>query len=95
MIPTYQLFYLSTVIEADKLQFKPDESGNMKPETTLKKILTGQAYSFEQYKSLASKTALLDAAIRSGNGNAILGVSLILIISSLRLLIFIEFNLSL
>ena len=41
---------------------------------TLKKILIGQPYSLESYKSYASKIALLEAAIKSGNGNAILGV---------------------
>ncbi|XP_058796030.1 spermatogenesis-defective protein 39 homolog [Phymastichus coffea] len=67
---------LAKIIEADKLKFQQDNSGNIKPEDTLKKILVGQPYSFEQYKSLASKTALLDAAIKSGNGNAILGITL-------------------
>lgn len=42
------------------------------PDITLRQILLGQPYSLEQYKSLASKTALLDAAILNGDGNAIL-----------------------
>ena len=69
------IFYFTfAVLEADKLQFIPDESASVHPDVTLKKILVGQPYALEQYKSLASKTALLDAAIKSGNGNAILGV---------------------
>jgi len=42
------------------------------PDITLRKILLGQPFSLEHYKSIASKTALLDAAISSGDGNAIL-----------------------
>lgn len=70
------MFFFRTVLEADKLQYIPDDSSSMQPDLTLKKILMGQAHSLESYKSLASKTALLDAAIKSGNGNAILGVRL-------------------
>ena len=55
----------------DKLKNLPETSG-VQPDITLRKILLGQPYSLEQYKSLASKTALLDAAIISGDGNAIL-----------------------
>jgi hypothetical protein len=65
------------VLKADTLQYIPDDSFNVHPDETLKKILLGQPYSLEQYKSLSSKTALIDAAIKSGNGNAILGVHLI------------------
>lgn len=72
----YEWQFVFTVLEADKLQFIPDESSNVHPDVTLKKILLGRPYSLEQYKSLASKTALLDGAIQSGNGNAILGVGL-------------------
>ncbi|XP_031787249.1 spermatogenesis-defective protein 39 homolog [Nasonia vitripennis] len=67
---------LAKILEADKLQYIPDESSSMQPDVTLKKMLMGHAHSLEQYKSLASKTALLDAAIKSGNGNAILGVTI-------------------
>jgi len=42
------------------------------PDITLRKILLCQPFSLEHYKSIASKTALLDAAISSGDGNAIL-----------------------
>lgn len=48
------------------------------PDITLRQILLGQPYSLEQYKSLASKTALLDAAISNGDGNAILIIILFL-----------------
>ncbi|XP_014218208.1 spermatogenesis-defective protein 39 homolog isoform X1 [Copidosoma floridanum] len=67
---------LSKILEADKSQYIPDESSSMHPDDTLKRILVGKSYSLEKHKSLASKTALLDAAIRSGNGNAILGIIL-------------------
>ncbi|XP_018046229.1 PREDICTED: spermatogenesis-defective protein 39 homolog isoform X4 [Atta colombica] len=46
---------------------------------TLREILLGQSYSLERYKSLASKTALLDAAILNGDGNSILIIILFLI----------------
>jgi len=39
---------------------------------TLRQILLSQPYSLEQYKSLASKTTLLDASISNGDGSAIL-----------------------
>ena len=48
------------------------ETTGLQPDITLRKILLGQPYSLEQYKSLVSKTTLLDAAIISGDGNAIL-----------------------
>ncbi|KAJ8686669.1 hypothetical protein QAD02_022463 [Eretmocerus hayati] len=67
---------LCKVLEADKIQFIPDESLNTQPDVMLKRILTNQSYSFENYKSFISKTTLLDAAINSGNGNAILGITL-------------------
>lgn len=56
----------------DKLKNLHPETSGVQPDITLRKILLGQPYSLEQYKSLASKTALLDAAIISGDGNAIL-----------------------
>ncbi|CAG9805097.1 unnamed protein product [Chironomus riparius] len=44
------------------------------PEATINKILLNNACSLECYKSLIEKEELLDAAIRSGNGDAILKV---------------------
>ncbi|XP_076172392.1 spermatogenesis-defective protein 39 homolog isoform X2 [Ptiloglossa arizonensis] len=62
----------------DKLQNIQTEATGIHPEITLRKILLGQPYSLEQYKSFVSKTALLDAAIISGDGNAILIIILFL-----------------
>lgn len=59
---------------ADKAQQQMDEVNGIHQEITLRKMLQGQVVSLESYKSLTSKTSLLDAAIASGNGNAILGV---------------------
>ncbi|XP_011505739.1 PREDICTED: spermatogenesis-defective protein 39 homolog [Ceratosolen solmsi marchali] len=69
---------LAQVLEADRLQYISDDSFSVHPDATLRNILIGQPYSLEQYKSLSSKTALIDAAIKSGNGNAILGITLFL-----------------
>jgi len=41
---------------------------------TVTKILLGHPYSLELYRSLKSKTELLDAAIAIGDGNAMLAV---------------------
>ncbi|KAK9307964.1 hypothetical protein QLX08_001874 [Tetragonisca angustula] len=68
---------LDCILAMDKLKNLPETSG-VQPDITLRKILLGQPYSLEQYKSLASKTALLDAAIISGDGNAILIIILFL-----------------
>ncbi|XP_021924873.1 spermatogenesis-defective protein 39 homolog isoform X2 [Zootermopsis nevadensis] len=46
---------------------------------TVAKILLGYPYSLELYRSLKSKTELLDAAIAVGDGNAILAVVLFLV----------------
>ncbi|KOX71731.1 Spermatogenesis-defective protein 39 like protein [Melipona quadrifasciata] len=62
----------------DKLKNLHPETSSVQPDITLRKILLGQPYSLEQYKSLASKIALLDAAIISGDGNAILIIILFL-----------------
>lgn len=43
---------------------------------TVTKILLGHPYSLELYRSLKSKTELLDAAIAIGDGNAMLAVRL-------------------
>jgi hypothetical protein len=43
---------------------------------TVTKILLGHPYSLELYRSLKSKTELLDAAITVGDGNAMLAVRL-------------------
>lgn len=70
----YANILLFTVLALDKLQNLQPEPTAVQPDITLRKILLGQSYSLEPYKSLASKTALLDAAIISGDGNAILVV---------------------
>lgn len=59
------------VLGADKV-YLSDEQPSVDTTVTLRRILLGQPFSLEKYKSLANKTALLDAAIASGNGNAIL-----------------------
>ncbi|CAK9807211.1 Spermatogenesis-defective protein 39 homolog [Anthophora plagiata] len=69
---------LSYILATDKLQNLPSEMSTLQPDITLRKILLGQPYSLDQYKSLASKTALLDSAIMSGDGNAILIIILFL-----------------
>ncbi|XP_072764849.1 spermatogenesis-defective protein 39 homolog [Anoplolepis gracilipes] len=69
---------LSCILAADKLQDVNTETAVEQPDITLRKILLGRPYSLEQYKSLASKTALLDATILSGDGNAVLIVILFL-----------------
>lgn len=46
---------------------------------TITKILLGHPYSLELYRSLKSKTELLDAAIAIGDGNAMLAVVLFLV----------------
>lgn len=48
-------------------------------EVTINKMLLGKKCSLESYKSLSDKIELLDEAIRSGNGDAILGVVLFLV----------------
>ncbi|XP_076620982.1 spermatogenesis-defective protein 39 homolog [Colletes latitarsis] len=70
---------LSSILATDKLQNLQSEATSIQPDITLSKILLGQPYSLEQYKSLVSKTALLDAAMISGDGNAILIIILFLI----------------
>ena len=66
------------ILAADKSQDVNTETAVEQPDITLRKILLGRPYSLEQYKSLASKTALLDAAILSGDGNAVLIIVLFL-----------------
>jgi len=61
-----------SVLAADNLEDVNTESAIEQPDITLRKILLGRPYSLEQYKSFASKTTLLDAAILSGDGNAVL-----------------------
>ncbi|XP_063225585.1 vacuolar protein sorting-associated protein 16B isoform X2 [Bacillus rossius redtenbacheri] len=48
-------------------------------DVTIKKLLLGQPYSLELYRSKASKTDLLDAAVKLGDGNAILAIVLFLV----------------
>ncbi|KOC69844.1 Spermatogenesis-defective protein 39 like protein [Habropoda laboriosa] len=69
---------LSCILATDKLQNLHSETSISQPDVTLRKILLGQPYSLDQYKSLASKTALLDSAIISGDGNTILIIILFL-----------------
>lgn len=69
---------LDCILAMDKLKNLHLETSSVQPDITLRKILLGQPYSLEQYKSLASKIALLDAAIISGDGNAILIIILFL-----------------
>nr|XP_012144308.1 PREDICTED: spermatogenesis-defective protein 39 homolog isoform X3 [Megachile rotundata] len=66
-----------TILAMDKLQNLQPEITATQPDITLRKILLGQPYSLEPYKSFACKTSLLDAAIISGDGNAILVRSLV------------------
>ncbi|XP_076395495.1 spermatogenesis-defective protein 39 homolog isoform X3 [Megachile rotundata] len=67
-----------TILAMDKLQNLQPEITATQPDITLRKILLGQPYSLEPYKSFACKTSLLDAAIISGDGNAILVIILFL-----------------
>ncbi|XP_029158814.1 spermatogenesis-defective protein 39 homolog [Nylanderia fulva] len=69
---------LLCILAADKSLDVNTETTIEQPDITLRKILLGRPYSLEQYKSLASKTALLDAAISSGDGNAVLIIILFL-----------------
>ncbi|XP_018046227.1 PREDICTED: spermatogenesis-defective protein 39 homolog isoform X2 [Atta colombica] len=62
-----------------KIEHKYLEIDVAQSDITLREILLGQSYSLERYKSLASKTALLDAAILNGDGNSILIIILFLI----------------
>lgn len=62
---------LIAILNADKI-YLTEEKPTTDPVITLRRILLGQPFTLEYYKSLANKTALLDAAIASGNGNAIL-----------------------
>ncbi|KAK0088890.1 hypothetical protein PV325_010341 [Microctonus aethiopoides] len=62
---------LIAILGADKI-YLSEEPPTVDPTSTLRRILLGQPFSLEKYKSLVNKTALLDAAIHSGNGNAIL-----------------------
>ncbi|XP_031838212.1 spermatogenesis-defective protein 39 homolog [Nomia melanderi] len=93
---------LSCILAKDNLQNPQSETTNQQsnksqkfksetpieqPDHTVKKILLGQSFSLEPYKSLASKTALLDAAISSGDGNAILIIILFLTKSLKRSLV--------
>ncbi|XP_012535647.1 spermatogenesis-defective protein 39 homolog [Monomorium pharaonis] len=64
--------------ECSITQIKHSETAVVQPNITLRQILLGQPYSLEGYKSLASKTALLDVAISNGDGNAILIIILFL-----------------
>ncbi len=59
-------------MDHSKIEHKYLEIDVAQSDITLREILLGQSYSLERYKSLASKTALLDAAILNGDGNSIL-----------------------
>ncbi|KYN02868.1 VPS33B-interacting protein [Cyphomyrmex costatus] len=72
--------YLRIKLQVDQLKKrKYHEIDDTQPDITLRHILLGQSYSLERYKSLARKTALLDAAISNGDGNSILIIILFLI----------------
>lgn len=62
---------MDLVLESGKV-YLPEETPVVDPVITLRRILLGQPFSLEKYKSLADKTSLLDAAIIAGNGDAIL-----------------------
>ncbi|XP_053406050.1 spermatogenesis-defective protein 39 homolog isoform X2 [Mercenaria mercenaria] len=47
-------------------------TAKLKVEETIKRMITGQPYSLEQYRSKAEKLALLDKAIDTHDGNAII-----------------------
>lgn len=68
-----------SVLNADNRHLISDNKLNVNPSVTVRRILLGQTYSLENYKSLSNKTALLDAAIASGSGNVILIVTLFII----------------
>ncbi|XP_012284580.1 spermatogenesis-defective protein 39 homolog [Orussus abietinus] len=74
---------LNNIIAADKTKILPEGHAIIPIDVTLRKILLGQQYSLECYKSLSSKTALLDAAIASGDGNAIL-IAILFIAKTLK-----------
>ncbi|XP_046616432.1 spermatogenesis-defective protein 39 homolog [Neodiprion virginianus] len=63
---------LTSILKAENLHNVHQEKPLVQPDITLRRILLGQPFMLEQYKSLASKTELLDSAIASGDGNAIL-----------------------
>ncbi|XP_046594120.1 spermatogenesis-defective protein 39 homolog isoform X2 [Neodiprion lecontei] len=63
---------LTSILNAENLHNVHQEKPLVQPDITLRRILLGQPFMLEQYKSLASKTELLDSAIASGDGNAIL-----------------------
>ncbi|KAF7993157.1 hypothetical protein HCN44_005938 [Aphidius gifuensis] len=55
---------LIAILNADKI-YLSDEKPTTDPVITLRRILLGQPFTLEYYKSLGNKTALLDAAIAS------------------------------
>jgi hypothetical protein len=65
---------LSLEEEVKFLRRKLNEFHYSNPITTINKILLNNSCSLECYKSLKEKEELLDAAIKSGNGDAILKV---------------------
>ncbi|XP_012263968.2 spermatogenesis-defective protein 39 homolog [Athalia rosae] len=78
---------LTSILAADNLQNTHEEKPIVQPEITLRRILLGQPFMLEQYKSLACKSELLDAAINSGDGNAILIVIIFIAKTLKRVLI--------
>ncbi|CAD6202027.1 GSCOCG00002908001-RA-CDS, partial [Cotesia congregata] len=66
-------------LTAENRHLLPDKSNIVNPSVTVRRILLGQSYSLENYKSLSNKTSLLDTAIASGNGNAVLIITLFII----------------
>ncbi|XP_011310891.1 spermatogenesis-defective protein 39 homolog [Fopius arisanus] len=68
----------TAILKADNgfSEVLPEETPAVDPTKTLRRVLLGQPFSLEEYKSLVDKKSLLDAAIASGNGDAILIVVL-------------------
>ncbi|XP_070578900.1 spermatogenesis-defective protein 39 homolog isoform X2 [Ptychodera flava] len=57
---------------------RSDRWSVLSPEMTIKRVIAGDPYSLELYKSLSDKLALLDEAVKSHDGNAIIAVILFL-----------------
>lgn len=72
------IYSLFAVFERDKIYKQSEEIPSENPEKTLLKMIYNTPYTLEHYKSLKSKTALLDQSIESGDGNAILCVSFVI-----------------
>jgi len=65
-------------LRSDLQAARKDKSGVPSAQETVKKIIRGQPYTLEVYKSLKEKLALLDCAIKMHDGNAITAAVLFL-----------------